>query len=173
MDGVTAPSGVSQGVNDVTIDAMRGQVLVATEQGLLRADDPGGAASIKLEPVGGLTRARCVAVLDSAIYVCSSQVPPDSAALARSDDGGKTFRSVLSYAETAGPVECPPDTPMGQQCPGIWETYKSQLGVGIGAVDGGGDGVSWGKDSAKWCPSLSKVRPMTLALSVANIRFQT
>jgi photosystem II stability/assembly factor-like uncharacterized protein len=96
LPGVTAPSGQSQGINDVAIDAARGLVLVATESGLLSAADSGGAADLMLMPTGGLSRARCVSVLDRAIYVCSSQYAPDFAAVARSDDGAKSFRSVLN-----------------------------------------------------------------------------
>jgi MYXO-CTERM domain-containing protein len=64
---------------------------------------------------------------------------PDNAAIARSDDGAKTFAKVFQFADTLGPFDCPKGTPVGDECPFYWETYGSQLGISFdgGASDGG------------------------------------
>lgn len=152
MDGVATPLGQSRGIDDVTIDSGRSLVWVATAAGLYQGSDPGGAAMLTLQKTGNLSQARCVAVHGGTVYACSSQFAPDLAAVGRSADGVAPFMSVLSYPETAGPVECPATTPMGMNCPSIWQMYKSQLGVGTGgAVDGGADAGMQPMDSGGGC----------------------
>ncbi|HWE31429.1 MAG TPA: hypothetical protein VHB97_25665, partial [Polyangia bacterium] len=76
-----------------------------------------------------------------AVYACSSQFPPDNAAVARSIDNGQTFSSVLNYVDTVGPVDCPAGTPVGDLCPSYWYMYGAQLGIsfdgGVTTDDGG------------------------------------
>jgi hypothetical protein len=141
MDGITTVSGQVYGIDGVAVDDKRGQVLVATAQGILVGADPGGAPAVTLAPTGNLSQAQCVDVKDGVIYACSSNYMPDFAAIARSDDGGKTFTAILKYADTKGPVEyCPKGTPVAELCPMYWYTYGSQLGIDVptdGGVDGG------------------------------------
>jgi hypothetical protein len=115
-------------------------VFVATPNGLVSGSDPGMAPQLTLAPTGGLSQAQCVAVQDGVVYACASAFSPDLAALARSDDGGKTFRAILEYADTKGPVDyCAQGTPVADLCPMYWLTYGSQLGVNIG-LDAGTTG---------------------------------
>jgi hypothetical protein len=140
MDGTITVSGQVYGIDGVAVDETRGQVLVATAKGMLAGVDPGGAPTVALQPVGNLTQAQCVDVKDGVVYACSSNYMPDFAALARSDDGGKTFTKILEYGDTKGPVEyCPKGTPVAELCPMYWYTYGSQLGIDV-STDGGIDG---------------------------------
>jgi hypothetical protein len=129
LDGVITSSGISRGIDGVAVDATRGRVLVATLGGLQRADDPGGAPSLTLTPVGGLSATECVEVSGPTVYVCGNNFAPDHAAVAVSDDGGDTFRSILQFANTVGPMHCPAGTPVGDSCPSYWYMYGSQLGI--------------------------------------------
>lgn len=144
QDGIAATLGQSRGIDDVTVDATRGVVLVATATGVYQGADPGGAATLTLQKTGNLSQARCIALHEGAVYACSSQFAPDLAAVGRSTDGSAPFMSVLSYPETAGPVECPATTPMGMNCPSTWQMYKAQLGVGVSGPDGGTGGPDGG-----------------------------
>ena len=137
MDGQTTSLGTSRGIDGVAVDAGRGLVFVATAKGLLVGTDAGSAATVTLAPTGNLSQAQCVDVQGSTIYACANNFAPDQAAIARSDDGGKTFTSVLRFADTEGPVMCPAGTPVGDQCPYFWLTYGAQLGIPVEAGDGG------------------------------------
>jgi hypothetical protein len=137
VDVATTMSGMTHGIDGVAVDPSRGLVFVATPQGVLSGSDPGMAPTVTLAPTGDLTQAQCVDVRDGVLYACSSAFSPDFAALARSDDGGKTFHPILEYADTKGPVTyCAKGPPVADQCPGYWLTYGAQLGVDIGN-DGG------------------------------------
>jgi MYXO-CTERM domain-containing protein len=148
MVGEQTPSGATYGIDGVAVDGAHGKIFVATRQGLYAGDDPGGAATVTLQPTGGLSIAQCVEVHGDAIYACSSNYSPDFKALARSDDGGKTFHQVLSYQDTQGPIDCPAGTPVGDNCPYYWLTYSAQLGINMGidggVSDGGGNGGGGG-----------------------------
>ncbi len=142
IDGIMAPSGMSRGIDGVAIDVTRNQVLVATAMGLLSGDDPGGAATVTLQPISTISQAQCVDVHAGEVTVCSTNYMPDNAALARSDDGAKTFQTILQFVDTVGPVDCPAGTPVGDLCPSYWEMYGSQLGItfsdgGVEVMDGG------------------------------------
>jgi MYXO-CTERM domain-containing protein len=132
---INPSSGATHGIDGVAVDAKRGKVFIATVSGLMAGADPGGAATISLSPTGGLSVTQCVEIHNDAIYVCGNNYPPDLKALARSDDGGQTFVSVLSYQDTVGAVDCPADTPVAQMCPYYWDTYSAQLGINTG-IDG-------------------------------------
>jgi hypothetical protein len=134
LDAVTEPSGQTRGIDGVAWDTAAGRVYVATRTGLLSGDDAGDATAPTLAPTGTLAQTQCVDVHGGAVYACSSQFPPDNAAIARSADGAKTFASVLNYVDTVGPVDCPADTPVGAQCPLYWYMYGAQLGI---SFDGG------------------------------------
>src|SRR5262249_53367401 len=114
---INPTSGATHGIDGVAVDAKRGEGFVATVHGLMVGADPGGAATVTLQPTGGLTVAQCVEIHNDAVYVCGDNYPPDLKALARSDDGGQTFTSVLSYQDTVGTVDCPASTPVAQMCP--------------------------------------------------------
>lgn len=146
VDGASSPSGYTRGIDGVAVDPTRGRVLVATSKGLYAGDDPGGAASVTLAPVGNLSQAQCVDVRNGVVYACSTNYMPDFAALARSEDGAQTFSSILKYVDTVGPVECPAGTTVANVCPDIWRMYGSQLGIAFdgGAPDGGGPGPAPG-----------------------------
>lgn len=82
-------------------------------------------------PLSNLSRSQCVLADGDRVYACSSSFPPDSAAVARSDDGGAHFSKVFQYVDTVGPtLDCAPSTPVGKICPGIWEMYWVQQPIG-------------------------------------------
>jgi hypothetical protein len=152
----TEPSGQSHGIDGVSIDAAGGRVYVATNRGLRAAADDGSSTVPTLAAAGGLSVAQCVDVHGGAVYACSSQYAPDFAAVAQSTDGAQSFSSVLDYAATVGPVDCPAGTPVGDQCPMYWYRYGPQLGVeldgGTGVADMAiGDGGAGGHDDGCGC----------------------
>jgi hypothetical protein len=162
LEVITAPSGMTRGIDGVAVDVGRGRVFVATAGGVLAGDDPGGAPSVTLTKTGNLSQAQCVAVRGGSLYACSSAFSPDFAALARSDDGGQTFVPVLEYADTKGVVDyCAKGTPVADKCPDYWRTYGAQLGVnfsGDAGVDGGG-----GPGGSCQCHLGARVPPLPLA----------
>jgi hypothetical protein len=166
MVGETTPSGATRGIDGVAVDGPHARVFVATAQGLLAGDDAGGPATVTLAPTGGLSIAQCVEVHGDAIYVCSSNYAPDLKALARSDDGGKSFVQVLSYQNTVGPVDCPASTPVGSMCPYYWQTYSAQLGIGGGGLDAGTGGGGGGACSCSFTPRATVTLIMPLLLAV-------
>jgi hypothetical protein len=147
--GDMLPSGLTRGIDGVAVDADGGRVLVATKTGLLVGDDPGRAPTVTLAPRGNLSQAQCVDARAGKIYACGTNYAPDFAALARSDDGAATFKSVLSYQDTIGTISCPAGTPVADQCPYYWLNYSAQLG--IGGTDGGGDGGGGGGSGGCGC----------------------
>lgn len=179
MDGFTAPSGESRGIDGVAVDVGRGRLLVATSAGLLQAADPGGAPTVTLEPSGNLRQTQCVDVQGATVYACSSNFAPDNAAIARSDDGGATFRSIFRFVDTRGPIACPAGTPVGDNCPLYWRMYGSQLGINFpdGGVDGGGRpgrggcscgyGSRAGEAATRLSPSEARDRHRTPPLGLA------
>jgi len=148
IDGQITPSGLSKGIDGMTVDASSGRVYVATSQGVFAADDP-GAGALALSPTGNLSQAQCVDVHGGQLLVCSNNYAPDNAALATSSDNGASFQSVFRYFDTQGPIDCPATTPVGQYCPSYWEMYGSMLGIdfndmGMAVRDGGGGGGGGG-----------------------------
>ena len=90
-----------------------------------------------LAPTSSLTQAQCVDVHGAAVYACSSNYSPDFAALgAVPTTAPRPFHSVLSYQATEGPIDCPPGTPVGDNCPAYWLMYSAQLGINMGLPDG-------------------------------------
>lgn len=164
MVGEATPSGATRGIDGVAVDGKRGKVFVATAMGLLAGADPGGAATVTVQPTGGLTIAQCVEVHGDAIYACSSNYSPDFAALARSDDGGQTFHQVLSYQSTKGPIDCPAGTPVGDNCPYYWQTYAAQLGIGGGDVESGPDDGGTNNNGGSCACSIGGRASVTLLL---------
>jgi hypothetical protein len=139
LDATTDPSGQTHGIDSVAIDVSANRVYVATRTGLLSGADDAGNTPPTLAPAGSFSQAQCVDIHGGALYVCTSQFPPDNAAIARSTDGAATYSSVLNYADTVGPVDyCPRGTPVGDMCPYYWYMYGSQLGI---TFDGGTDGA--------------------------------
>ena len=134
LDAVTEGSGQTRGIDGVAWDVAAGAVYVATRTGLYKGADAGNATVPSLAPVGGLAQTQCVDVHGGAVYACSSQFPPDNAAVARSTDAAASFSSVLNYVDTVGPVDCPAGTPVGDRCPSYWYMYGAQLGI---SFDGG------------------------------------
>jgi hypothetical protein len=134
LDAVTDPSGQTRGIDSVAFDLAKGIVYVATRTGLLSANDGGDATLPMLAPTGSLAQTQCVDVHDGTVYACSSQFPPDKAAVAHSSDGAHTFSSVLNYVDTVGPIDtCPADTDVAKYCPDYWYMYGSQLGISFDA----------------------------------------
>jgi MYXO-CTERM domain-containing protein len=149
VDGVTEPSGQTRGIDDVAIDVAAGKVYVATRVGLYEGEDAtGGAPMTMVTHQGSLMQTQCVDVHGGALFACASQFV-DHAAIAESTDGAKTFKSVLNYVDTVGPVDCPTSTPVGSQCPAYWYMYGSQLGIGFDA--GAPDGSTMMKKPAPGC----------------------
>lgn len=140
-DAVNEASGQTRGIDGVAFDTTAGRVYVATRTGLYAGDDAGGAGVPALAPTGNLSQTQCVDVHGGDVYACSSQFPPDNAAIARSSDGAQTFASALNYVDTLGPVEdCPKGTPVADNCPSYWYMYGAQLGISFdgGVADLGG-----------------------------------
>jgi MYXO-CTERM domain-containing protein len=135
QDGVMTPSGLVKGIDGVAIDAKRALVYVASSQGFYSGSDPGGAPTVSLAKTSMLSQAQCVDVSGDTVLACSTNYMPDNAAIARSDDGAQSFRSILRYADTQGPVTyCPKGTPVADMCPLYWQMYGEQLGI---TFDGG------------------------------------
>lgn len=134
LDAVTEGSGQTRGIDGIDWDVAAATVYVATRTGLYKGADAGDATVPTLTAVGGLAQTQCVDVHNGAVYACSSQFPPDNAAVARSTNAAASFSSVLNYVDTVGPVDCPAGTPVGDQCPSYWYMYGAQLGI---SFDGG------------------------------------
>jgi hypothetical protein len=134
LDATTEASGQTRGIDGIAFDTAAHRVYVATRTGLLAGDDAGTTTVPTLAPTGTLAQTQCVDVHGGAVYACSSQFPPDNAAVAISSDGAQTFKSVLNYVDTVGPVDCPAGTPVGDLCPSYWYMYGAQLGI---SFDGG------------------------------------
>jgi hypothetical protein len=107
----------------------KGNVFVPAQEGLFF----GPADGTMLQKTSNLSQAQCVLPHGNSIYACSWNYQPDNAAIARSDDGGKSFTKVFQYDQTVGPITtCPADSPVGKTCPDIWINYAVQLGIGAG-----------------------------------------
>jgi hypothetical protein len=138
-DAVNEASGQTRGIDGVAFDTAAGRVYVATRTGLYAGSDDGGATTPALAVTSTLSQTQCVDVHDGDVYACSSQFPPDNAAIARSSDGAQTFSSALNYVDTVGPVDCPKGTPVGDNCPSYWYMYGAQLGISFDGGVGGAD----------------------------------
>ena len=138
LDAVTESSGQTRGIDGVAFDITNNRVYVATRTGLLSGSDDGSATVPTLAPTGTLSQTQCVDVHGGALNVCSSQFPPDNAAIAQSIDNGQSFHSILNYVDTVGPVDCPAGTPVGDLCPSYWYMYGAQLGITFDGGTGGG-----------------------------------
>jgi hypothetical protein len=135
VDAVMEPSGQTRGIDGIAFDVAANLTYVATRTGLLSGSDTGSNSAPTLAGTGNLAQTQCVEVHDGAVFACSSQFPPDNAAIARSTDGAHQFSSVLNYVDTIGPIDtCPAGTPVADQCPFYWYMYGAQLGI---AFDGG------------------------------------
>ena len=134
LDAVDEASGQTRGIDGVAFDTGAARVYVATRTGLYAGSDDGSATAPTLAATGNLSQAQCVDVHGGDVYACSSQFPPDNAAVARSSDGAQSFTSALNYVDTVGPVDCPKGTPVGDNCPAYWYMYGAQLGI---SFDGG------------------------------------
>jgi MYXO-CTERM domain-containing protein len=169
QDGVVTASGSSRGLDGFAIDSANARVYASTASGVFGGADPGGAATVTMSPIGNLSQAQCVDVHGGSIFACSNNYTPDNAALAESDDNGQTFRSILRYADTEGPVDCPASTPVGQYCPLYWYTYGSMLGIeftdgGVAIHDGGTDPGGGGGGCS--CSFASGSAPIGAALAL-------
>ena len=138
LDAVMEASGQTRGIDGVAFDVAAKRVYVATRTGLLSGSDDGSATVPTLAPTGTLSQTQCVDVHGGALNVCSSQFPPDNAAIAQSIDNGQSFHSILNYVDTVGPVDCPAGTPVGDLCPSYWYMYGAQLGITFDGGTGGG-----------------------------------
>ncbi len=139
LDAVTESSGQTRGIDGVAFDVAQQKVYVATRTGLLAGSDAGNTTVPSLAASGTLAQTQCVDVHGGGVYVCSSQFPPDNAAIAESTDNAQTFSSVLNYVDTLGPVDCPAGTPVGDLCPSYWYMYGAQLGISFDGGVGGND----------------------------------
>lgn len=140
LDAVLEPSGQTRGIDGVAFDVASKVTYVATRTGLLAASDSGGSAAPSLAATGNLAHTQCVEVHGGFVIACSSQFPPDNAAIARSSDGAHNFSSVLNYVDTIGPIDsCPAGTPVADNCPFYWSMYGAQLGI---SFDGGAADLS-------------------------------
>jgi len=120
-------------IGEMMFDGARKQIMVATGDGMFRAPTGGTFAA-----AGGLSRAQCVTEKDGHYYSCSWNYEPDNAAIARSDDGGTTWKKVFQYADTVGPIDtCPAETPVARMCPQVWRMYADQLGIDLFPADKG------------------------------------
>src|SRR5439155_6341781 len=136
------------GIGGVSVAGDNGGTLfIATSEGLYAS--AGGAPPVK---TSSLSYARCAVRHGTKLYACSWNYPPDSAAVARSDDDGKSFTKVFQYADTIGLTQaCGPTTPVAKICPAIWLMYAPNLGIMLGGnldAGGSGDGGGGGKGCA-------------------------
>ncbi|HEY2745391.1 MAG TPA: hypothetical protein VGL86_12230, partial [Polyangia bacterium] len=168
LDAVVGSSGETLGIDDVAFDVANNRTYVATRTGLLSGADDGSATVPTLEAAGTLKQTQCADIHNGGLYVCSSQFPPDNAAVAYSTDQAATFSSVLNYVDTIGPVDCPATTPVGQLCPSYWYMYGSQLGI---SFDGGviGDGGMMTKPHGGCGCSVGAVESAVGGLAFASL----
>jgi hypothetical protein len=133
------------GIGVLGFDAAHDRVYIPTSAGLYLRTGP--ASPVKLPAP---SRAQCVVPRGDALYACAWNYGPDNAAIARSDDGGQTFRRIFQYADTQGPVsDCPADSPVAKTCPVVWSMYAAQLGIDAPAP--GSDGGIVSPPSAGGC----------------------
>ena len=159
LDAVIESSGQTRGIDGIAFDRATKRAYVATRTGLLAGNDDGSAAVPFLAPAGTLTQTQCVDVHDGALYACSSQFPPDNAAIAQSIDGAQSFHSILNYVDTVGPVDCPAGTPVGDLCPSYWYMYGAQLGISFDGGIGGNDAGRCRPRAAAAAPSAPSAAP--------------
>ncbi|MBL9007228.1 MAG: exo-alpha-sialidase [Myxococcales bacterium] len=117
---------VDTGIWDMTRDAPRDQILVATSRGLWSA-----LGSAALQPTNTLSASQCISVHGQARYVCAWNYAPDMAAIARLSDDATSFTPIFQFHDTLSPIACSADTPVGTICPPVWQTYADQLGINL------------------------------------------
>ncbi|HEY1584185.1 MAG TPA: hypothetical protein VGH63_00785, partial [Polyangia bacterium] len=169
LDAVVGSSGETLGIDDVAFDVANNRTYVATRTGLLSGADDGSATVPTLATASSLHQTQCADIHNGSLYVCSSQFPPDNAAVAESTDQAATFNSVLNYVDTIGPVDCPATTPVGQLCPSYWYMYGSQLGISFdGGVISGDGGTMMKMHSGCGC-SVGAVESAVGGLAFASL----
>ena len=81
------------------------------------------------------TSVRCLGMVGSTLYACSTPYRPDGFAVASSTDLGTTFTALNTFAEIAGPVEC--DAGEGAACASLWPAQKQALALQKSREEGG------------------------------------
>lgn len=77
----------------------------------------------------------CLAWNDDGLYACAD-AQRSGFSLGRSTDGGRTFESLMTFAELCGRSSCGDDTDVGAFCSNDWQNVAPALGATCG-VDGG------------------------------------
>ena len=136
------------GIGGVAFDPAAKTLYIGAKSGLYRSVDRGPA-----QKISNLDQAQCVSLHGGKTYACSWNYPPDNAAIARSDDGGASFKKVFQYAETVAPIDtCPASSPVGMICPAVWTGYCAMLGIDQ-CASGPGPARDAGPDAATPAPS--------------------
>lgn len=128
---LNAPTVSNVSIFAVGFDVPRDRMLISTGNGLYLQD--GAAAPVRSV---ALSRAQCASVKGGRTYACSWDFFPDMAAVARSDDGGTSFRKIFQFDETQGVLECAAGTTVAQVCPASWTLNAPLLGIDPGAPGG-------------------------------------
>ncbi len=78
----------------------------------------------------------CLTWTTNALYACTGQFDAGFE-LGKSNDGGKTFSSLMALADLQGPLECPAGTGVGDLCPTDWPSTCESIGKCTTGTDGG------------------------------------
>jgi hypothetical protein len=105
--------------------APSGVIMVATLGGAFQSIDNGATFS----PMIDAPQLACIGQRDDGeIYGCGANWEPDEKAVASSRDG-RTWDKAFRFADLAGPIECPADSPQHLQCDGMWPAVQVQFGA--------------------------------------------
>ena len=130
----------SKGINDLSFDLKRDQLLVATGKGLLRGSAALTSQASDFAAGDDLSQTQCVFfdADNDRVFACGGTYGPDFAALACDSSTSPALRSIFQFEQTVGPIDCPAGTQVAMLCPPIWATYQSELNPGNPVVSDGG-----------------------------------
>ena len=129
----------SKGINDLAFDLAHDQLIVATGKGLVRGSAALTSAASSFATSDNLAQTQCVDYdpTSGRLCACGGTFGPDFAALACNSATASTLKSIFSFTDTIGPIDCPTDTTVAKKCPAIWSTYQYELNPGDPITDGG------------------------------------
>lgn len=115
-----------------------GQTLLVggSSDGILRAS----ASALTFEKVSSVST-RCLTWTNDGVYTCATEFS-DGFTVGLSKDQGATFEPIMHLACVRGPLDCPPQSTVGEACPAEWDAVATLIGASSCA--GGAGGASTG-----------------------------